>query len=107
MVLTSGNRLAVVGTYVSPVLLNTNAAMLLTFNPDTLNDSQDVQTLLGGGSGAIAPSYGFNAIAQHPTRNRLMAVGNGSQFTIGAGWRGVALISALKEKPLFSDGFED
>lgn len=107
MVLTRGNRLAVAGTYRSAGLLSKDAAMLLTFNPDTLNDSQDVQTLLGGGSGPVAPSYGFNAIARHPTRNRLMAVGNGSQYTLGAGWRGVALISALKEKPLFSDGFED
>lgn len=107
MVLTRGNRLAVAGTYRSAGLLSKDAAMLLTFNPDTLNDSQDVQTLLGGGSGVVAPSYGFNAIARHPTRDRLMAVGNGSQYTLGAGWRGVAVISALKEKPLFSDGFED
>lgn len=106
MVLSTGNRLAVVGTYVSPLLLNTDAAMLLTFNPDTLSDSQDVQTMLGGGSGAIAPGYGLNAVVRHPSKNRLMAAGIGSHFMIG-GWRNVALIAALKEKPLFSDGFED
>ena len=106
MVLAGSNRVAVVGTYVPSVFLEKNSAMLLTFNTDALNDSQDVQKMLGGGSAVTAPSYGFNAVARDFEGKRLMAVGSGSHFMVGGSQR-VAMIAALKEKPLFSDGFED
>lgn len=107
---TGGGHLAIVGQYLTkPAVTNApqgHAAMLLTWDPNNLKNSQTVQEILAGGDVPYEPRYGFRAARYNSQTKRLMAVGEYSQdYQYDTDYSG--LVARLKQAPLFADGFED